>query len=272
LKNEEVCRMVSTDFGFIQEKTTTIRINIRELAEGISKVFSAMGKKDDYYSSLNGVFLNPLKNEIVATDNKRMHIISLPMRVEGSLEGLLIHPDLIKPIMLLGKKLDQEVEITVKSKSDKHKLVELKGNQFRILFDDTLSYGFPVYYEKAIPTNSPIKWIVEKETLKKTLEMMHSFSSQDAFVRATITKDGTNITAKKIRDGIEEKLEKNISSTLEGCDQFKFEFQSPFVLDIISALRGGCITFEMKDNENAVLVKEENFIGVFMPGRMNEDE
>jgi len=265
---KEIKEMISTDFSSIGEERTVIRIGIKELTEGLSKVSSARGE-NNYMDNLFGVFLNSIRKELVATDRKRMHIFSLPMQVDGIPDKFLIPGSIIKPILLLGKKEDGEIKITLRKDLDRHNrynLVELKGNQFQVLFKETVFHKFP-NYEKVIPNNSPIKWTVEKEALKKILDIMYSFKGADGIVEVTIKKDKTDISMRPIR----EEINKSIPSTLEGCEEFRFGFQLLYVLDIISSLEEDYVTFEIRDKDKAILVKEKDFKGLFMPWLFDDE-
>jgi len=144
-------------------------------------------------------------------------------------------------------------------------LVELKGNQFQVLFKETVFHEFP-NYEEVIPNNSPIKWTVEKEALKKILDVMCSFGGTYGIVEVTIRKNKTDISMRTIGEGIS----KSLPSTLEGCEEFRLGFRLLYVLDIISSLKGDYVTFEIRENDKAILVKEGDFKGLFMPHCMDE--
>jgi len=264
---EEIKKIISTDFSSIGEERTVIRIGMKELTEGLSRVSSARGESN-YRDNLFGVFLNSIRKELVATNRIRMHIFSLPMQVDGIPDKFLIPGSIIKPILLFGKKEDGEIKITLRKDLDHHNrynLVELKGNQFQVLFKETVFHEFP-NYEEVIPNNSPIKWTVEKEALKKILDVMCSFGGTYGIVEVTIRKNKTDISMRTIGEGIS----KSLPSTLEGCEEFRLGFRLLYVLDIISSLKGDYVTFEIRENDKAILVKEGDFKGLFMPHCMDE--
>lgn len=226
------------------------------LLTGITKTLFATAD-DELRPVMNGIFLELSPDDItfVASD---AHKLVRYKRTDASASSAssFILPK--KPAALLKNILPREENNIVLEFDDRNASFTLTNYK---LVCRLVEGNYPSY-NSVIPTNNPLKMIVDRLSLYNTLKRVSVFSNQASnLVKLSFTGNLLNISAQDIDFSIS--ANERISCQYEGEDM-EIGFKSTFLIEILANLATDDVILEMSDPTRA---------GILLPsGTENESE
>jgi DNA polymerase-3 subunit beta len=223
-----------------------IKLPLKDLKEMIDRVFYAITQEQRYY--LNGALLS-LKNknmELVSTDG---HRLSYTAKAE---DGIKVEKDLSvivakKTLNELRKFEDEEVEFDL----DENNLFFKVGA--RTLISRIIESKFP-NYQAVIPKDNPNTLSLSREELAGAIRRVSLLSAERSKgIKFYLEKNRMKLFSSNPEIG---EARDRLDVDYKGQD-LEIGFNSQYLLDFLTAVTSERVTFEIKDENSAVLLKPE---------------
>jgi DNA polymerase III subunit beta len=228
-----------------------IRLPLPGLRTMIERVSYAITQEQRYY--LNGALLTLREREmeLVSTDGHRLSFTSCP--VEGLKPESEISVIVAKKTLSELKKLDDDF---VEFDRDDNNLFFRAGN--RTLISRVIESKFP-NYQAVIPRENPHQLIVAREDLAGAVRRVSLLSAERSRgVKFNLEKDKIRLFSSNPEIG---EARDKISVSYKGEDM-EIGFNSLYMLEFLMTMTSENIIFEIKDENNAVLLRPETEDGV----------
>lgn len=228
-----------------------IRLPLSDLRIMIERVSYAITQEQRYY--LNGALLTLREREmeLVSTDGHRLSFTSCP--VEGLKPESEISVIVAKKTLAELKKMDEDF---VEFDRDDNNLFFRAGN--RTLISRVIESKFP-NYQAVIPRENPQQMIVSRDELAGAVRRVSLLSAERSRgVKFNLEKDRIRLFSSNPEIG---EARDKISVSYRG-DDMEVGFNSQYMLDFLTTMTSENIVFEIKDENNAVLLRPETEDGV----------
>ena len=224
-----------------------IKLPLKDFKEMIDRVFYAITQEQRYY--LNGALLS-LKNkhmELVSTDG---HRLSYTGKAE---DGLKVEKDLS---VIVAKKTLNELrkfeDETVEFDLDENNLFFKVGA--RTLISRMIESKFP-NYQAVIPKDNPNTLSLSREELAGAIRRVSLLSAERSKgIKFYLEKNRMKLFSSNPEIG---EARDRLDVAYEGQD-LEIGFNSQYLLDFLTAVTSEKVTFEIKDENSAVLLKPES--------------
>lgn len=254
------------DFG--DDKTFTLEQG--ELLSMLKSVAYAQSTDETRYI-LNGVYFNfrDGKLSLVATDGRRLALISKELEVPAEKAGAIILP--AKTVSELLRMLDKGEKLQV-SFNDRRAAFQINAdNPESGLVDSVYLYSKVVEgnypnYQQVIPKETHQRVKLERELLTECVHRAKLVTSDKSnSVKLKLTTNLLEITAQSPDFG---EAHESMAIAYSGPD-LQVAFNPQFIIDPLRALAKDEIYFELKDEVSPGVIKTlENFVCVVMPVRI----
>ncbi len=255
------------EFG--DEKSFTLEQ--AELTSMIRSVSYAQSSDETRYI-LNGVYFNfrDGKLSLVATDGRRLALISKELEVPAESAGSIILP--AKTVSELIRMLDKGEKLKI-AFNDRRASFQISTDK------DTSGLIDSIYlYSKVVEGNYPnYQQVIPKETHQR-IKLERELFLQCVHRAALVTSEKSNSVKIKLTSNLLEitaqspdfgEAHESMAIAYSGSD-LQVAFNPIFVIDPLKALTKDEIFFELKDEVSPGVFKTlENFICVIMPVRLN---
>ncbi len=244
----------------------------QELLTMLRSVSYAQSTDENRYI-LNSVFFNFAESKLtlVATDGRRLALISRDMNVEQENEGNIILP--AKTVAELEKLLAQGKSVKI-SFNDRQVAFDIEvgedseGNGLTgsIYLVSKIVEGSYPNYKQVIPKEAEQRIKIERELMLETVQRMKLITSdKQNSVRLKIAENCLEISAQSSEHGeAKEPIEVEYAGP-----EVQLGFNPEFLLDPLSRLTKDEIYFEFKDEMSPGVFKTlDNFLCVVMPMRI----
>ncbi len=255
------------EFG--DEKAFTLEQT--ELSAMLRSVAYAQSADETRYI-LNGVYFNfrDAKLSLVATDGRRLAVISKDMEVPASSAGAIILP--AKTVAELSHLLDkgEKVKINFNDRRCAFQIAtdkETSGLTDSIYLYSKVVEGSYPNYQQVIPKETHQRIKLERELLLQCVHRAALVCSEKAnSVRIKLTGNLLEITAQSPDFG---EAHESMAIGYSGPD-LQVAFNPAFLMDPLRALTRDEVFFEIKDEVSPGVFKTvDNFICVIMPVRLS---
>lgn len=238
-----------------------------ELAELIDKTKFAISTEETRYY-LNGIFVHTKESEdgyklcAVATDGHRLAKVEIdaPEGAEN-ITGVIIPRKTVGEIRKLVDEENDEVEISL---SDT-KISFVFGEA--VLISKLIDGTFPDY-EKVIPADNDKDLEVDSEVLSHAVDRVSTISTEKTrAVKFTFAKEELVVSATSEESGAAKEV---IKIAYDGAS-FDIGFNSRYLLEMMSVLKGQTVQLSLKDGNAPALVRDSedpNALFVIMPMRI----
>lgn len=223
-----------------------IRLPLGDLRLMIERIYYAITHEQRYY--LNGALLTLRENEmeLVSTDGHRLSFTSCP--VEGLRPDAEISVIAAKKTLAELKKQDKEF---VEFDRDDNNLFFKAGN--RTIISRVIESKFP-NYQAVIPRENPHHLVVSREELAGAVRRVSLLSSERSRgIKFILEKDKIRFFSSNPDIGEARDM---MSVSYKG-EEMEIGFNSQYMLDFLMTVSSENIVFEMKDENNAVLLRPE---------------
>ncbi len=254
------------DFG--DDKTFTLEQG--ELLSMLKSVAYAQSTDETRYI-LNGVYFNfrDGKLSLVATDGRRLALISKELEVPAEKAGAIILP--AKTVSELLRMLDKGEKLQV-SFNDRRAAFQINAdNPESGLVDSVYLYSKVVEgnypnYQQVIPKETHQRVKLERELLTECVHRAKLVTSDKSnSVKLKLSTNLLEITAQSPDFG---EAHESMAIAYSGPD-LQVAFNPQFIIDPLRALAKDEIYFELKDEVSPGVIKTlENFVCVVMPVRI----
>ncbi len=255
------------EFG--DEKAFTLEQT--ELSAMLRSVAYAQSADETRYI-LNGVYFNfrDAKLSLVATDGRRLAVISKEMEVPASSAGAIILP--AKTVAELSRLLDkgEKVKINFNDRRCAFQIATDKDTSGLTdsiyLYSKVVEGSYP-NYQQVIPKETHQRIKLERELLLQCVHRAALVCSEKAnSVRIKLTGNLLEITAQSPDFG---EAHESMAIGYSGPD-LQVAFNPAFLMDPLRALTRDEVFFEIKDEVSPGVFKTvDNFICVIMPVRLS---
>ena len=243
--------------------THVFQVSGKDLSRLIDQTRFAMSTEESSYF-LNGIYMHAEAEhlKVAATDAHRLALswIGLPESAKG-LRGAILSRKTVTELRKLIESGDAEVTIA------------FSETQAAFSYEDTTFYArfvngtFPKYIE-AIPANNPCVLEVDTKRFHEVVDRVSVISSQEKIrpVHLLFENNVLSLSAKGMQTGSGiEKISVNYSG-----EPFAISFNARYVLDAVQQIKGDVFTFQFKDAQTPVILKDsadDKVIYVLMPVR-----
>jgi DNA polymerase-3 subunit beta len=227
-----------------------VNIPTKLLADVIAKTTFAISLEESRYT-LNGALLvlKPASLTMVATDGHRLAIVEVEHKFEGfSTETRVLVP---KKAMTEVQRLaaDSGDDSAVEFAQDESHLFFRFGG--RLLTSRKLTGQFP-NYEAVLPRDANKTILLERAELQDTLRRVSQLADQRSHaVKFVLAKEGLEISASSPEYG---EAKEAIEREFKG-EPIAIGFNAQYLLDFLAAAADGPISFELKDEQSAGLLR-----------------
>lgn len=236
-----------------------IILPLEKVKKMIDRVYYAITHEQRYY--LNGalMILNKGQMEMVSTDGHRLAYTSVPaekINMEEQIKGIISK----KTLGELKKLEDEKVEYDL----DENNLYFKVNN--RTIISRIIEGKFP-NYEAVIPQDNPNVLSVSREDITNAIRRVSLFSTERSKgVKFIIQKNQIKLFSSNPEIG---EARDKVDAEYDGEEQ-EIGFNSQYILDFLSNVESEKIRMEIKDENNAVLMKPEvddeiKYLYVLMP-------
>lgn len=236
-----------------------IRLPLEEFKIMIERVFYAITQEQRYY--LNGalLLLRDNKLELVSTDGHRLSYTKLKidnMNVEDEIRGIVSK----KTLNELRHFDDEFIEFDL----DENNLYFRVEN--RILISRIIEGKFP-NFEAVIPRENKNILSVSTEELKDAIRRVSLLSTERSKgIKFFIKQSQLGLFSSNPEIG---EAKDQLNAEYEGAE-YEIGFNSQYLLDFLGTVKSEKVRFEIKDDNNAVLIKpteadEIEYLYVLMP-------
>ncbi len=224
-----------------------INFPLEKLKEMINGVFYAITQEHRYY--LNGALLSLSDNNVklISTDGHRLAYTS------RMLEKLKLENEIS---VIISKKTLNELkkfeEDNIEFDLDENNLFFKTDN--RILVSRIIEGKFP-NYETVIPKDNPNTLVLSREELASSIRRVSLLSTERSKgVKFFIEKDKIRLFSSNPEIG---EARDKIDIDYKGKN-IEIGFNSQYLLDFLSTVKSDKVRFELKDENNAVLMRPES--------------
>ena len=255
------------EFG--DEKAFTLEQS--ELAEMLRSVSYAQSTDETRYI-LNGVYFNfrDGKLSLVATDGRRLALISKEMEVSAENAGAIILP--AKTVAELTHLLDKGEKVKINF-NDRRCAFQFASNKDTgglvdavYLYSKVVEGNYP-NYQQVIPKETHQRIKLERELFQQCVHRAALICTEKSnSVKLKVTSNLLEITAQSPEFG---EAHESMAINYSGPD-LQVAFNPAFMLDPLKALTKDEVFFELKDEVSPGVFKTlENFVCVVMPVRLS---
>lgn len=255
------------EFG--DEKAFTLEQS--ELAEMLRSVSYAQSTDETRYI-LNGVYFNfrDGKLSLVATDGRRLALISKEMEVSPENAGAIILP--AKTVAELTHLLDKGEKVKINF-NDRRCAFQIASNKDTgglvdavYLYSKVVEGNYP-NYQQVIPKETHQRIKLERELFQQCVHRAALICTEKSnSVKLKVTSNLLEITAQSPEFG---EAHESMAINYSGPD-LQVAFNPAFMLDPLKALTKDEVFFELKDEVSPGVFKTlENFVCVVMPVRLS---
>ncbi len=255
------------EFG--DEKAFTLEQS--ELAEMLRSVSYAQSTDETRYI-LNGVYFNfrDGKLALVATDGRRLALISKEMEVSPENAGAIILP--AKTVAELTHLLDKGEKVKINF-NDRRCAFQIASNKDTgglvdavYLYSKVVEGNYP-NYQQVIPKETHQRIKLERELFQQCVHRAALICTEKSnSVKLKVTSNLLEITAQSPEFG---EAHESMAINYSGPD-LQVAFNPAFMLDPLKALTKDEVFFELKDEVSPGVFKTlENFVCVVMPVRLS---
>lgn len=255
------------EFG--DEKAFTLEQS--ELAEMLRSVSYAQSTDETRYI-LNGVYFNfrDGKLSLVATDGRRLALISKEMEVPAESAGAIILP--AKTVAELTHLLDKGEKVKINF-NDRRCAFQIASNKDTgglvdavYLYSKVVEGNYP-NYQQVIPKETHQRIKLERELFQQCVHRAALICTEKAnSIKLKVTSNLLEITAQSPDFG---EAHESMAINYSGPD-LQVAFNPAFMLDPLKALTKDEVFFELKDEVSPGVFKTlENFVCVVMPVRLS---
>lgn len=223
-----------------------IKLHLKDVKDMIDRVLYAITQEQRYY--LNGALLS-LKNkhmELVSTDGHRLAYTAKAedgLKVEKELSVIVAKKTLVE----LRKFEDEEVEFDL----DENNLFFKVGA--RTLISRIIESKFP-NYQAVIPKDNPNLLSLSREDLAGAIRRVSLLSAERSKgIKFYLEKNRMKLFSSNPEIG---EARDRLDVEYKGQD-LEIGFNSQYLLDFLTAVTSERVTFEIKDENSAVLLKPE---------------
>jgi DNA polymerase-3 subunit beta len=242
-----------------------IDINAGKLLEMIEKTIYSAGESDTRYT-LNSLLFH-IKSEgstltVVGTDGRRLSAIEekIDTGVDGDIKVIIPR----KSASELRRFLGSEDEMVTMELASNHVSFKIADTQFLV----RLIEGTYPNYEQVIPVGNEKRVGISREDFEKALRRVSVISrDRSNAVKIDVTPGVLTITASNPDIG---EAKDEIPIDYDG-ESLSMGFNARYILDVLNAMEGERILFELQEPLTPTLLREEgkdNFKCVVMPMRI----
>ena len=242
------------------------------LAQMLKRVAYAQSNDGNRYI-LNGVYLNFIEGKLtmVATDGRRLSLMTQAVEIDKSFEGAIILP--AKTATEIERLMGTEgsVKITFSDRQAAFDISESKDSEGGLmgnvyLVSKVIEGTYP-NYKQVIPKETSYRVKIDREMLLESLSRASLITNdKNNSVRLKINKNNLEISSSSPELG---ECRESVAIAHEG-PEVKLAFNPQFLIDPLRALDQDEVFFEFKDELSPGLFKTlDSFLCVIMPLRLN---
>jgi DNA polymerase-3 subunit beta len=220
-----------------------IVLPLDKIQEMIERVYFAITQEQRYY--LNGALmvLKDKEIEMVSTDGHRLAYTSLPgsLNLENEIRGIISKKTLSELRKFEGEKVEFDL--------DENNLFFKVGN--RTLISRIIEGKFP-NYEAVIPQDNNIILTVPREDIADSIRRVSLLSTERSRgIKINVEKGQMRLFSSNPELG---EARDRVSIDYEG-GELEIGFNSSYLLDFLMTLKSDKVTFAMKDENSAILMR-----------------
>ncbi|MDR1497893.1 MAG: DNA polymerase III subunit beta [Puniceicoccales bacterium] len=251
---------------------STFELAQKDLINLINKVDYAQSTDENRFM-LNGVFFNfeEAKLSLVATDGRRLAIVSMPISQTGKTGSLILPAKTVKEVRgRLGDSGNVKILFDERLVLFVIEVTEEKGENGFVeniqILSKRVEGAFP-NYKQVIPKETGKRITIERAAFADSVrraKIVTGDKPNESGIKITIGQNQVQVTASSEIGDANEKIDAAYDDT-----EINIAFNPNFLLDPLEALKDDNIFFEFKDEMSPGVIKtNEDFICVIMPQRV----
>lgn len=272
------------DCGIVVEETFSATLSRDHIGQ-IARVVTAISQEETRYY-LNGVYFHHIDGwnyRVVTTDGHRMMMVDLALPdATGSLDGLIIPKKAVRVLLQalgkadsirlaagFGRRANRETT-TAPERTDAPR-IGFEGEVGRAairLSSKTIDGTFPDY-SRVIPKANDVHAMFAVDELRRGIQAVSRPEKGVRAVKLAFVKDAVRITSYFPETSVDAAID--VPAEHNALADFSIGFNGQYLLDMLSAIRGDEVAFELADAAAPTLIRDPAdtaFTGVLMPMRV----
>lgn len=242
--NSSVSGMNASDFPALPERVdvkNSLVLPKKLLLNALAQVIFA-ASVDETRPILTGVLFIFKKDKLVlvATDGFRLSQKTIPIKIEGEVENLVLPKFAIGEVVRLA---GEEEEILLNYKKTDNQAVF--GFADTVLSSRVLQGTYPDY-EKIIPKSAAVKIAVDKDEMLRAVKLASVFARDSAnIIKIQVGKDSLGFSAESSTSGSQKnKIDAKVDWTGPAADGLEIAFNYHFIEELLHAVSGEELSIE----------------------------